>query len=1049
MTLGRGLFWRIPVMVSAVALLVLPARAQTGGFGQNKVTYETFDWKVYPSPHFDVHYYGQEEIFLEEVVSYAESAYLKISKALDHELRFRVPLVIYKTHADFEQTNITLEELPEAVGAFAEPFQNRMILPIDLPPKELYELIAHELTHIFQFSIFYEGYLGRALRSQAPQWLMEGMASYMAEDESNVDRMALRDLVVNGILPPIEGLSGLGFYTYRYGHAVFDFIESEHGKEGVRTFIYEFRKVLLTGNIDKAIKDSLGYDAREFNRRFAHYLQSRYLPVLLQKKAAEDYGVDIGIQRPGVHTLSPAVSPSGELLAVLAVPKDELDLFILSAEDGEKVRNLTKGWSNHWRDIVTRIFQGRRDISWSPVGDDVAIFVRRENRWPLIIHDALRGRIVKENELAGYSQTASPAFSPDGKRIAFEANKDGIVDLFELDLESGSVRNLTQDDYFDANPWYAPDGKTLVYNREVGQAWKIFSVDLSDPSLKTQWTFGNSSDIQPSYSRDGKRVYFSSDRGPDGIFNIHSIELASGEITQHTDVVGGCFAPVEMAERDGQPQLVFVAYSATVFRTFRMPLRREGSTPGAAPGSSGIPAGTGSPTDSGAPPNAGDRATGLPPGSAPATATGPTPVGEGGTATEAPPGPPSAPPTNPEGGTFEPPLRLTVDEEKKRPYKTKWDIESPAISVGVANDGTFLSNVGIQFSDLLGDKRIQLYVQTVSQYSNVLLNYVNLRKRMHWGASVFDYRDYFITQNAGGLSQDQTQRSTGVTTYVQYPVSRYYRVEGSVGYLDREQDTVVQNGPIFQFVPVKDRFGLVSASFTGDTTRFMAFGPSSGGPFQGKRFSLGVNYGKDAGSDIPGDLLEYSLDARFYKQLTRRSLIAWRVAGVIAAGDRESYYSLGGINQLRGFEFREFFGPRVAWSNLELRFPLVEELRFPFGAFTSIRGFLFMDAGAAWFSDGTVYDPHGEFTQFRSQPKFHFWDNDNSRLQDGRASYGIGFQFFFAGLQLNWSWGRQFPYTRYQQTLDLSNPLAPRVDFTPVEVDPHGSRMDFYIVYDF
>jgi Tol biopolymer transport system component len=1048
MTLRRGLFWRIPAVLCAVAFLALPARAQTGGFGQNKVTYETFDWKVYPSPHFDVHYYGQEEIFLEEVVSYAESAYLKISKALDHELRFRVPLVIYKTHADFEQTNITLEELPEAVGAFAEPFQNRMILPIDLPPRELYELIAHELTHIFQFSIFYEGYLGRALRSQAPQWLMEGMASYMAEDESNVDRMALRDLVVNGILPPIEGLSGLGFYTYRYGHAVFDFIEHQHGKEGVRTFIYEFRKVLLTGNIDKAIKDSLGYDAKEFNRRFAHYLQSRYLPVLLQKKAAEDYGVDIGIQEPGVHTLSPAVSPSGELLAVLSVPKDELDLFILSAEDGDKVRNLTKGWSNKWRDIVTRIFQGRRDISWSPMGDEVAVFVRRENRWPLVIHDALRGRIVRQNDLVGYSQTASPAFSPDGKRIAFEANKDGIVDLFELDLESGSVRNLTQDDYFDANPWYAPDGKTLVYNREVGQAWKIFSVDLSDASLKTQWTFGDSSDIQPSYSRDGKRVFFSSDRGPDGIFNIHSIELASGEVTQHTDVVGGCFAPVEMAERDGQPQLVFVAYSATVFRTFRMPLRRESTTPGTAPGSPAVP-GSSSPADSGGPPNAGERATGPPPGSLPAPATGPTPVGEGGTATEQPPGPPAAPPTNLEGGTFEPPLRLTVDEEKKRPYKTKWDIESPAISVGVANDGTFLSNVGIQFSDLLGDKRIQLYVQTVSSYSNILLNYVNLRKRMHWGASVFDYRDYFVTQTSAGLSQDQTQRSTGVTTYMQYPFSRYYRVEGSVGYLDREQDTVVQNGPFFQFVPVKDRFGLVSASLTGDTTRFMAFGPSSGGPFQGKRFSVGVTYGKDAGSDFPGDLLEYNLDARFYKQFTRRSLLAWRVAAVIGAGERESYYSLGGINQLRGFEFREYFGPRVAWSNLELRFPLVEELRFPFGAFTSIRGFLFMDAGAAWFSDGTFFDPHGEFTQFRTAPKFSFWDEDNSRLQDGRASYGIGFQFFFAGLQLNWSWARQFPYTRYQQSLDLSDPLRPAVNFTPVEVDPRGSRMDFYIVYDF
>ena len=50
-------------------------------FGKNKITYETFDWKVYESPHFNVHYYDAEEIFLEEIVSYAESAYLARSVA--------------------------------------------------------------------------------------------------------------------------------------------------------------------------------------------------------------------------------------------------------------------------------------------------------------------------------------------------------------------------------------------------------------------------------------------------------------------------------------------------------------------------------------------------------------------------------------------------------------------------------------------------------------------------------------------------------------------------------------------------------------------------------------------------------------------------------------------------------------------------------------------------------------------------------------------------------------------------------------------------------
>ena len=56
--------------------------------------------------------------------------------------------------------------------------------------------------------------------------------------------MAIRDAVVNNILPPIQTLNVVTFLTYRYGHAIFDYIEKEHGKEGLRSFLFEYRKVL-------------------------------------------------------------------------------------------------------------------------------------------------------------------------------------------------------------------------------------------------------------------------------------------------------------------------------------------------------------------------------------------------------------------------------------------------------------------------------------------------------------------------------------------------------------------------------------------------------------------------------------------------------------------------------------------------------------------------------------------------------------------------------------------------------------------------------------
>lgn len=969
---------RTLLTAALVLTLSAPAWAQ---FGKNKITYQNFAWKVYASPHFNIHYYPETEPFLEEIVSDAESAYLHISKALDHELRFRVPLVVYKTHGEFQQTNITLSDVGEGVGAFAEPVQNRMVLPIDLPPDKLYQLMAHELTHIFEYSLFYDGYLGRALRSNPPTWLMEGLASYLAADEDNLDRMAIRDAVVNGQLPTIESLNVVTFLTYRYGHAIFDFIEQEYGAEGLRSFLFEYRKVLMTNNLEKAVKESFGYDLVAFNRNFDRFLRRKYYPVLLEKKSPDDYGEEIGLKKPGLYTFSPTISPSGELVAALGTPRMELDLMVLSAEGGKKVKNLTKGYTNRYRYLVTEVFDGKRDLSWSPTADRVAVFARREDKWPLLVFNAINGKRVGQFVPRDIVQCSSPAFSPDGKRVAFEGNRNGVVDIFEVDLESKAVRNLTRDDFFDANPWYAEDGKTLVYTRRIGAYWKIFTVDLSDPEKKAQLTFGPSSDIQPALSRDGGTIYFSSDRGEDGVFNIYALNLATAEVRQYTDVVGGCFSPVEMAERGGDRNLVFTAYYEGTFRLYRMPLKEPERT---------IPA---------------EQRLGEP--------------------IEAEP--------------FEPALSLRVDKSQESDYKLKWDIEAPSVGVGVTDDGTFLGNASIGFSDLLGNQRIQIVASTIEDFSNYNVLYYNLKRRFNWGLSAYDYRDFFVRQTSSGyLDRDQIYRLTGVSGFIQYPISRNYRIETSLGVLENSQDLLVGFDPfgVPDFQNFSDRFASVNFGITGDTTRYQSFGP-----LQGKRFNISTWYAPHLSGDIDGDIVEHRLDFRAYKQLTRRSLFALRASTIYNTGDRQNNYGFGGINVLRGYDYREFVGSRLAWTNLEFRFPLIDELSFPILKLVQIRGLFFLDVGAAWYEDDLWWDPSTQTIRVDAGGNavpFDFWNSELDEFQDARASYGTGFQFLLLGLQLNWIWARPMDYAQWSP-----------VDQQFVKMDGGGTVQQFYIVYDF
>ena len=108
--LARGPLVAVPLLVM---LLVLGwaglASAQTPFvpyFGKNNIHYDRFDWHIYTTDHFEIYYYPEVEKHLERVASYAESAYQHVSADLKHDLSFKIPLIMFKTHSEFEQQNV-------------------------------------------------------------------------------------------------------------------------------------------------------------------------------------------------------------------------------------------------------------------------------------------------------------------------------------------------------------------------------------------------------------------------------------------------------------------------------------------------------------------------------------------------------------------------------------------------------------------------------------------------------------------------------------------------------------------------------------------------------------------------------------------------------------------------------------------------------------------------------------------------------------------------------------------------------------------------------
>src|SRR5215470_14979795 len=408
-----------------------------GYFGENKIAYDKFDWQTYKTTHFTIYFYTREQVTLNKVASYAESAYDDISRQLNFQIPKSINLIFYSSHSDFEQTNTLAGFIPEGVGAFALPSRNRMVLPVDLPDLKLQQLIQHELTHVFQFEIIYGGNYLRAQTSNAPQWLLEGMASYFGNDEDNKDRMVLRDAVLSDQVPEIAQRGIEGFFTYRFGHAVFDFISAEWGKDAVRDFVFEFRNQ-IGPSVERAVKRSFNITAEEFDIKFRRYLRLRYLKILTEKGEPIDFGERFKVEDTPSAELSPRAYPSGDFVAAISTYKNQADVIVMSTRERKLFKNLTKGYTTEYEYIVSQwVTTGPQigaDLSVSPDGNTIAVFARRERGRDLLLLNALEGGVRERIEMPGLDQQLNPAFSPDGQTIAFRAVQKGRSDVFSYNI---------------------------------------------------------------------------------------------------------------------------------------------------------------------------------------------------------------------------------------------------------------------------------------------------------------------------------------------------------------------------------------------------------------------------------------------------------------------------------------------------------------------------------------------------------------------------------------------------------------------------------------
>src|SRR3954471_23171232 len=894
-------------------------------YNKNRIKYDHFNWRIYTTDHFEIYYYPEVEQHLERVTSYAESAYQQVSSQLKHDLAFKVPLVIYKTESEFQQQNIDPGELPEGVLAFAEPSRDRMVLPVDEPSDALYRLITHELTHIFEFDIIPRTLLRRGL----PLWVDEGLSDYETGYWNPFDLMSVRDAAIADIVPPMSDFQGVQFadgrLPYNLGHAAFEFIEARWGKEGLRQFLFALRKSVIGGG-DSAYEEAFKLKPDEFDEQFDKYLKDRFKPFR-DKERPQDYGRDLSPKRGKtnyVSVVSVEPSPSGDLLAVAAGNRkdQELDIILLSTKDSKVIRNLTGGFNTGFGFEYIATPGGFRGnavpwMSWSPAGDRIAYFVRKEKGKELVLQNVLTRKIEKRFIIKSVDMPESPDISPDGKMLAFAGLRNAVADIFTIDLQSGEIKDITNDQFGDYGPTWTPDGKSIIYVARVSGNDKLFRLDIAT-GKKKQLTVGAHDDggaqfvdadtiVFPSTAVDPNQP-ISPDIAKNGnIYNVWTLNLKTNELKQYTDALGGNFSPVVLKNEDKTQRIAFVTYYKGEYGIHTVTTQKEALHTVAS-------------ADFGAP----------------------GPVID-----------------------FTPPLSHTfvkANAKQKGRFEKLFLDGRPPVNVGVTSGGDFFGGTAVTFSDVLGDQQFNIYAESVSQYRSMSFGYLNLSRRLQYALQAFSQTQFYYANDAGTyyaaqygfLSHDDalaTQTARGATAFGIYPLNRYARLELSAGMINFKQEydnpDLQQQADIYQ----QQQYGQslfangnlmpLGAAYVRETTVFREYGPLSGNTVR-----LGYEYAPPlGGSFISRSTVD--VDARKYIRLATNGVFAVRFRGLRSWGDYPSYLYYGGNSEMRGYEYLEFLGNKAFFGNAELPFPLIEAALTPFGVVGGLRAVAFANFGGS------------------------------------------------------------------------------------------------------
>jgi hypothetical protein len=761
--IGRSL------LLSFLAILLIPAGVLAQyPFGKNKVVYSKKDWKVLQTPHVDIYHYPSERNLVVSIAPAAEETYEEYCELFNMQFESPVPVVLFSSHYDFQQTNIIPYLISEGTGGFTDLMKGRIAIPFTGSYSDLLHVLRHEMVHAFMLEKIRQimSAHGRFTYHYPPLWFIEGIAEYIATPHADSrSDMYIRDALMHGRLLTLDNLWRIdgSYMMYKHGEAVVRYIATNFGIDAITKI---FDNWWIGNRFSIVLKYTINMDVEELNDAFMRSIKRQHYPKILSASFAPDAGKQLS--RPNTFHARPTVGQvvNGKhsvysLCAELGV----INICSMqSTADGEvRHQSIIKGGRSSSIESIP-VFRSKMEV----LGDTLLFIAKRKGRDALILWNLVSNKRIRSATFQHLSMMSSPSMSPDRNKVIFSAiDTTGMLDLYLYDFAGESLERLTNDYYIEEDADFHPKRNEILFASDRFSATDkqdkaIFSLDLDTEAIEPR-TSGEHRDSQPEWAPDGSSFLFSSDR--EGISNIYLYQ--GGTVTRQTNVLGGVFTPA--VSPDGETFVVNGYYKGQ-FHIFEFPVKR-----GAASLETAVTSHDSS---------------------------------MGGVMT---------------GDDF----AFTTKD-----YKMKLGLDFVGAGIALDPNFGELGNGGqLLFTDILGNHQFYFFFANSSEGFDDFwrrlsggVSYVNLSHRLNYSLGVFHLASYF----GNFFSLYRSERRYGVSVGASYPFSMFSRIDASlvVRRIERETDFA-----IFSMNTIKSTLGSTFLTYATDNTLWTIGGPLTGTRF--------------------------------------------------------------------------------------------------------------------------------------------------------------------------------------------------------------------------